>query len=183
MSEQNQQVSLEQLQSRIHEAEQSLQASDRTIAVHFDEMARVTQVLEHEQAHKAELEHQLTEFRQQLVQVEAQQTASNAVNPDEQELRLQQQSRLLLESELFDADWYLAMYPDIKAAKTFSQAPHEHYLRFGAFEGRNPCPEFDSAYYLSQYPDVADTGTNPLVHYLLYGREEGRHIHSSLQEG
>lgn len=183
MSEKSQHESLEQLQSRISEAEQSLQASDRTIAVHFDEMARVTQALEQEQAHKAELEKQLAAYRQQLIQVEAQQTASNAENPDEQELKLQQQSRLLLESELFDAEWYLAMYPDIKEAKTFSQAPHEHYLRFGAFEGRDPCPEFDSDYYLGEYPDVASAGTNPLVHYLMYGREEGRNIHPSIQEG
>tara|TARA_B100000424_G_C22944956_1_gene502885 strand:- start:2172 stop:2720 length:549 start_codon:yes stop_codon:yes gene_type:complete len=180
--EQSQQVSLEQLQARIQEAEHKLQATEHAIAEHFDEMARVTQALEHEQTQKAELEQKLTRLRQQLVQVEAQQTASNAESPDDQELVLQQQSRLLSESELFDPDWYLAMYPDIKGAKAFSQAPHEHYLRFGAFEGRNPCPEFDSAFYLAQYPDVVDAGTNPLVHYLLYGREEGRHIHPSFQE-
>ncbi len=33
---------------------------------------------------------------------------------------------------------------------------------------------FDASYYLTTYPDVADTGIDPLLHYLQYGREEGR---------
>jgi len=33
---------------------------------------------------------------------------------------------------------------------------------------------FDGSYYLSIYPDVADTGVDPLLHYLHYGSKEGR---------
>ncbi|MGC2108020.1 MAG: glycosyltransferase [Candidatus Korobacteraceae bacterium] len=33
---------------------------------------------------------------------------------------------------------------------------------------------FDAEFYLSQYPDVADSRTNPVVHYLLNGTQEGR---------
>lgn len=33
---------------------------------------------------------------------------------------------------------------------------------------------FDKGYYLSQYPDVAQTGMDPIKHYLLYGSNEGR---------
>lgn len=36
---------------------------------------------------------------------------------------------------------------------------------------------FDSAYYLKQNPDVAETGANPLVHYLKFGAQEGRNPH------
>lgn len=178
MSEQSQQGLHEQLQARILEAEQQLQASEHAIAGHFDEMARITQVLDQEQLQKAELEQKLTVLRQQLVHAQAQQSESNT---DDQDLILQQHSRLLLESEMFDSDWYLHMYSDIKESSMFAKAPHVHYLRFGAFEGRNPCPEFDSFYYLNQYPDVADSGINPLVHYLLFGRAEGRQAHPSFK--
>lgn len=33
---------------------------------------------------------------------------------------------------------------------------------------------FDPEFYLSKYPEVADSGLNPLTHYLNYGRFEGR---------
>ncbi len=33
---------------------------------------------------------------------------------------------------------------------------------------------FDAEWYLSEYPDVAKAGIDPLVHYLDYGRREGR---------
>jgi glycosyltransferase involved in cell wall biosynthesis len=46
----------------------------------------------------------------------------------------------------------------------------EHYYDYPVVE-----PEwFDSAYYLETNPDVEMDGANPLVHYLLYGRREGR---------
>src|SRR5690606_868829 len=33
---------------------------------------------------------------------------------------------------------------------------------------------FDAAWYLEQYQDIADTGIDPVVHYLAYGANEGR---------
>ena len=36
--------------------------------------------------------------------------------------------------------------------------PLIHYLEYGAHEGRNPNPLFDTAYYLRQYPDVVESG-------------------------
>ena len=35
-------------------------------------------------------------------------------------------------------------------------------------------PDFDAAWYLATYPDVAQTGANPLVHYVRHGWLEGR---------
>ena len=35
-------------------------------------------------------------------------------------------------------------------------------------------PNFDAAWYLRTYPDVAASGANPLLHYIEYGRAEGR---------
>jgi len=74
-------------------------------------------------------------------------------------------------TELFDVAWYLASNPDVAAAGI---DPAEHYLRHGAYEGRDPSPRFASRHYLDTYPDVAAVGMNPLVHYLRHGRAEGR---------
>lgn len=177
MSEQGGQISHEQLEVRINEVEHSLHECKEAIAQRFDEVAKATQALENEQKHKAALEQQLNELRQELAEAAARQTTFDSANADENEEVMQLYSQLLRDSDLFDAEWYLATYPDVRTAGAFAQAPHEHYLRYGALEGRNPCPEFDSSYYLEQYADVAEAGTNPLVHYLLYGRQEGRHIY------
>lgn len=72
---------------------------------------------------------------------------------------------------LFDAEWYLARYPDVKSSKIL---PLRHYFYFGAGEGRDPNPYFDTRWYLNQYPDVADSGMNPLFHYLKHGVMEAR---------
>jgi GT2 family glycosyltransferase len=70
----------------------------------------------------------------------------------------------------FDKSWYLAHYPDIKNSKL---KPIDHYIKFGAKEGRWPNPLFDSGWYLKSYPDVDISGLNPLLHYIKYGISEG----------
>ncbi|EKO3576520.1 hypothetical protein P0F01_002632 [Vibrio metschnikovii] len=88
--------------------------------------------------------------------------------------------RLLIEfSEYFDKEWYLAHYPDVGSN---SLDPIEHYLRFGAQEGRNPSAEFDTLWYLQTYPDVAESGLNPLVHFIQYGEREERQTSAKLLE-
>src|SRR5699024_10326884 len=59
--------------------------------------------------------------------------------------QLQNDLKLLQHSELFDAAWYLAEYPDVADSRV---DPAEHYLRFGAHEGRDPGPLFQSDTYL-----------------------------------
>lgn len=86
-------------------------------------------------------------------------------------VRLLRDARLVSASGLLDREWYLRQNPDVAAAHV---NPLRHYLRRGAFEGRDPNPWFDSGWYLQQYPDVAKAGVNPLVHYLRYGAHEGR---------
>jgi glycosyltransferase involved in cell wall biosynthesis len=82
--------------------------------------------------------------------------------------------RISGEYELFDADWYVAQYPDVRAAGT---NPLIHYLQIGWQEGRKPCPLFDPQWYLASSPDVAAAGINPLEHYLCFGAREGRDPH------
>lgn len=90
---------------------------------------------------------------------------------DRKKLKLRQDAGLIYTSELFDADWYLNTYPDVKSANI---DPAEHYLEYGAKEGRLPSASFDGNWYLKRYPDVADSDVNPLVHYLKFGQNEGR---------
>ncbi|MBM3552940.1 MAG: class I SAM-dependent methyltransferase [Alphaproteobacteria bacterium] len=51
-----------------------------------------------------------------------------------------------------------------------------HYLLHGANEGCDPGPFFSTDGYLRQNPDVARKGMNPLAHYELFGRKEGRKL-------
>jgi len=49
-----------------------------------------------------------------------------------------------------------------------------HFVRHGWKEERNPSQEFEIGYYLKKYPDVKNSGMNPLVHYIRYGKNERR---------
>lgn len=90
---------------------------------------------------------------------------------DKAKQKLQQETALILTSEYFDLEWYLETYPDVAQGKI---NPAEHYLRFGAAEGRMPGPLFDGNWYLQRYPDVAQVHTNPLLHFIKFGQQEGR---------
>jgi glycosyltransferase involved in cell wall biosynthesis/ubiquinone/menaquinone biosynthesis C-methylase UbiE len=82
-----------------------------------------------------------------------------------------QDVELITSSGLFDRDWYLSRYADVR------EAGHDaalHYLLQGGAEGRDPGPSFDSKWYLEENPDVRAGGDNPLVHYLRHGAAEGR---------
>lgn len=84
---------------------------------------------------------------------------------------LPEQLNTIKQSSYFDAEWYCQQYPDVT---TSGIEPAEHYLKFGAIEGRNPSDKFDTLYYLCEYLDVAVSGQNPLLHYLRYGQHEER---------
>ena len=93
--------------------------------------------------------------------------------PDRKKEKIRRQAEVLNQSGLFDQQWYLSRYPDVAAAGV---DPTEHYLQFGAAEGRNPSAKFDTVYYLQSNPDVAAAGVNPLLHYIQFGISEGRQI-------
>ncbi len=75
---------------------------------------------------------------------------------------------------LFEEAWYLERYPDVSAS---GMDPLEHYIQFGAAEGRNPNRYFDSAWYREHYTDVARSGLDPLLHYMQDGARELRNPH------
>ncbi len=84
-----------------------------------------------------------------------------------------QQIEALSQTELFNPEWYLAAYPDVVES---GMSPKEHYVRSGAFEGRNPGPDFDTMAYYMANPDIAEMGWPGLVHYALFGQAEGRPV-------
>ena len=55
--------------------------------------------------------------------------------------------KLVDQSGYFDRDYYLARYPDVRAAGV---DPVEHYLNHGGMERRDPHPKFHTAFYLEQ---------------------------------
>jgi len=77
------------------------------------------------------------------------------------------------QSELFDANYYLTTYEDVRVAGV---DPLQHYLEFGWREGRDPSAGFSTNAYLERYTDVRLRRINPLIHYLRHGYYEGRSI-------
>ncbi len=89
----------------------------------------------------------------------------------EEKKNLNRHAILIKNSGLFDINWYLKEYPDVKDDGI---DPIDHFVKFGSKEGRNPSSDFDTKWYLLNYPDVAKSGINPLEHYILHGRQEMR---------
>ena len=78
------------------------------------------------------------------------------------------QIEIVKNSPLFDAKWYLAQNPDVKAKKIGAA---KHYVKYGWKEGRNPSPDFDTEEYLAEYPELEEKNWCPLFHYILEHKE------------
>lgn len=83
---------------------------------------------------------------------------------------------------IFDEGFYLASYPDVKAAVDARRisSGFQHFQQYGLREGRTlVSPFYDEQLYLRKYPDVANavrTGAfrSGLQHYIQYGEAESR---------
>jgi glycosyltransferase involved in cell wall biosynthesis len=73
---------------------------------------------------------------------------------------------VLQRSGVFDAEWYLRVYPDVARA---GRDPLEHFLQQGWREGRKPNAYFDVEDYTTRNPEVITSGINALLHYVLTG--------------
>lgn len=73
----------------------------------------------------------------------------------------------IAQTELFDEKYYRKQCGDPKAGI-------EHYMEIGWKKGFDPSPAFSTGKYLKAYPDVVGAGLNPLYHFYLHGRNEGR---------
>lgn len=70
---------------------------------------------------------------------------------------------------LFDADWFSEQHMLTEDDRT----PYEAYAS-NKSEHLSPCPLFEPNWYLSRYTDVAESGANPLRHFLKSGAKEHR---------
>lgn len=85
--------------------------------------------------------------------------------------KMHKAAKKIRELDLFDPDFYLRKYPDVKNSRL---SPLDHYLYHGYKESKQPGRLFDTNFYLKKYSDVRQSGENPLVHYVLHGKREGR---------
>lgn len=76
--------------------------------------------------------------------------------------RARAQVQMLRKSGLFDEAWYLNRYPDVARE---GLDPIEHYVRYGAYEGRDPSPTFQTKRYTQAHPETERLEINPLVHF------------------
>ena len=72
----------------------------------------------------------------------------------------------------FDSCFYLSQLPPAVAAEI--GIPLIHYLDIGAKRGLDPNEDFSTSAYLTLNADVRSSPLNPLAHYVIHGREEGR---------
>lgn len=80
---------------------------------------------------------------------------------------------LLLANDLFNGEWYRNRY-SLELTSLTELA--FHYLSDGFRHGFSPSSEFDGRAYLAVHHDVMMAGLNPLIHYIKYGKSEGRVI-------
>lgn len=79
--------------------------------------------------------------------------------------------RSIKKNNLFDEEFYLSNYKDVKAS---GMNPIIHYIIYGYKEGKDPNKDFDGVYYSHKYGDALSSKLSPLVHYSLYGLQENR---------
>lgn len=80
---------------------------------------------------------------------------------------------LLRRTDLFDRNWYLAKNPDVAQANL---DPYLHYLRYGAYEGRDPSPVFNQQRYPHVFEQAKNRNINPVIYYLKYRKKDNLHL-------
>lgn len=82
-------------------------------------------------------------------------------------------------SAVYDYDYYLNRYPDLKAAYEGNEyGLLQHFVEYGLYEGRRASADFDITAYRNRYPDLRRGYGADLkaicLHYIKYGKNEGR---------
>ncbi|MCC6737252.1 MAG: glycoside hydrolase family 99-like domain-containing protein [Bauldia sp.] len=95
--------------------------------------------------------------------------ATPLVTPDPRPAELDQaRLEILVETGLFDPDWYRRRYRDLPA----DLLPERHFLEVGAAEDRWPNPHFDPGWY-RQTQLAGHWPSHPVLHYLETGERNG----------
>lgn len=86
-----------------------------------------------------------------------------------------QEVKCLLASDLFDPIWYNSKYLGVHHAGPESASSAAlHYCSIGWHCNNDPGPSFSTHFYRHQYPDIRHSRINPLYHYIIQGKIEGR---------
>ena len=88
---------------------------------------------------------------------------SGWLNAFRQRMQLEREILAIRQSSLFDRNWYLEQYPDVKADGT---DPARHYAEHGWRERRDPGPQFSTKKWLKEHPGFEPVDCNPLTNYL-----------------
>jgi len=83
----------------------------------------------------------------------------------------EQERSLIKNSVYYDEHWYKRTHQDLRDLEIDFCA---HFTRYGWKQGKAPSALFSAQLYLLIYPEVVSLGINPLVHYELYGKSEGK---------
>ena len=78
--------------------------------------------------------------------------------------------KLIIDSNMFDERWFSREYKLRKSDDAIL-----YYLRYGRKLGLNPSPDFDNKWYADTYDDVKRSGVDPFIHYISFGKKEGRY--------
>jgi glycosyltransferase involved in cell wall biosynthesis len=73
---------------------------------------------------------------------------------------------------VFNPAFYRATNPDVYAND--DEALLIHYMTVGWREHRDPRPDFSTRHYIETYSDIALGDINPFLHFILFGKAEGR---------
>ncbi len=85
-------------------------------------------------------------------------------------IRMRNRLKIVRESGLFDAEYYLRLYPLIEHSL---RSPLEHYVGHGEREGRMPNAFFNPSFYAQQLGSVENEWHSLLVHYIKEGSRKG----------
>lgn len=87
--------------------------------------------------------------------------------------RHREDARLIQGCDFFDPVYYCTQ---LDGSELRPSAAAAHYVDRGWLDGLDPGPRFSAHDYLERNRDVRDAGVNPLVHYVRFGKDEGRGI-------
>jgi hypothetical protein len=77
--------------------------------------------------------------------------------------RIPNEKKFISKLDGVDPYFYFTKYPDTISSGISAT---DHYVRFGAAEGRNPSENFNTNLYIYENPEIVFDGVNPLAHFL-----------------
>jgi septal ring factor EnvC (AmiA/AmiB activator) len=157
-----------------------LSESRQNVQDRFLELATLTKMLEEKDR---EIEDKVSEIERQKQKIENLRRSFSwrATKPirflgklfwkkDNKEKQLINEIDLIKKSGLFNGKWYLEQYPDVAES---GMDPVEHYLRFGASEGRYPSSDFDA---IQCFGDMEGARVNPLLNHIKSDKNKGKTV-------